>query len=171
MIEFKISNSTNIINFDIFKSTQDQQYNDNFDTDQNIDYEKVSRYFQVQFVVKKRGNKNTNFKLIRDFVNCRKSVFEKYGYTDELLKDFGGFKQMDYYLCPDIDNIIEHFYIENGYNSNVRTSFSIEIVKCSKTNCHPDYQIKELLKKITFNIYFTQDQVNLKKRIGSRPVF
>ena len=45
MIEFKISNSTNIINFDIFKSTQDQQYNDNFDTDQNIDYEKVSRYF------------------------------------------------------------------------------------------------------------------------------
>jgi len=52
---------------------------------------------------------------------------------------------MNYYLCPDIDNLIDHFYIENGYNSDIRTNFAIEIVKCSNTNCHSDERIQELL--------------------------
>jgi len=78
---------------------------------------------------------------------------------------------MNYYLCPNIDYIIDHFYIENGYNSDVRTNFAIEMIKCSKTNCHPDAEIEELLQKFTLNIYFSQDQVNLKKTVGSKPIF
>ena len=64
-------------------------------------------------------------------------------------------------LCPDMDKM-KYLKAKNGYtNSNQRMSFSLEIYKCSHSNCKSDSEISNMLNHLMFNVFILSDDVEI----------
>ena len=57
----------------------------------------------------------------------------------------------------------EYLLVKNKYSENIRTSFSIEIIKCDnkQRECKSDQEIDDLLSGLFFNVYTISQEVEL----------
>jgi len=160
--------------YDIFKEIADSGDNDDIDNGVNwdyyvpLDYQKLSKYIQIQLSIRSQRN-NVSTYLTTDFRQCTASDFENNGYVGKI--PIG----VDYIFCPETEKIKDFYKLNNGYYDHIETdSFSIEMISCNsdtRDDCKSEDEIRALVPHLLFTQYFIKETIDYrdKNNYKSRP--
>ena len=74
-----------------------------------IDYQKLSRYFQIQLVIRILQDGSSKY-IVTPFRRCTEEDFRDNGYVDEKIP-----LDLEKIVCPDTESVKDFYRIKNGY--------------------------------------------------------
>lgn len=145
--------------FDIaeISSVSENSYENGWYSSFPIDIEKLMQYIEpvVNYRIIEDGE---TYYISEPLKLCTVEDFERKGF------EFGSEKiknDATNRLCPNYEKM-EYLKAKNGYiNSSDRLSFSLEIYKCSHSNCKSDQEISNMLSHLMFNVFILSDDVEI----------